>query len=79
MPKIFDPSMVDLQLDVTQEEAEETARRLAREEGIFAGVSSGGAVAAALRLAQGLQDALLVTIACDRGDRYLSTGVFPAE
>ncbi|MND05844.1 Cysteine synthase B [compost metagenome] len=53
------------------------ARRLAREEGIFAGISSGGAVAVALRVSQGLQNAVIVTIICDRGDRYLSTGVFP--
>ena len=65
-------------MDVTQEEAEETTRRLAREEGIFAGISSGGAVAAALRLASELNDGVIVAIICDRGDRYLSTGVFPA-
>jgi len=79
LPKIFDPSRVDAEMDVNQVEAEETTRRLAREEGIFAGISSGGAVAAAIRLARELDDALIVAIVCDRGDRYLSTGVFPAE
>lgn len=79
LPKIFDPSRVDAEMDVTQAEAEETTRRLAREEGIFAGISSGGAVAAAIRLARDLDNALIVAIICDRGDRYLSTGVFPAE
>ena len=79
LPKIFDSTRIDLELDVTQEEAEETTRRLAREEGIFAGISSGGAVAATLRLAAELDNALLVAIISDRGDRYLSTGVFPSE
>ncbi|MCP4285981.1 MAG: cysteine synthase B, partial [Gammaproteobacteria bacterium] len=60
-------------------EAEEMTRRLASEEGIFAGISSGGAVAAALNLAATVQNAVIVAIVCDRGDRYLSTGVFPAE
>ena len=64
---------------LTQEEAEETTRRLAAEEGIFAGISSGGSVAAALRLSQELENAVIVAIICDRGDRYLSTGVFPAD
>jgi cysteine synthase B len=59
-------------------EAEETARRMAREEGIFAGISSGGALAAALQLSQQVENAVIVSIVCDRGDRYLSTGVFPA-
>ena len=76
LPKIFDPARVDVEMDVTQEEAEATTRRLAGEEGIFCGISSGGAVASALRLAEGLRDALIVTIICDRGDRYLSTGIF---
>lgn len=76
LPQIYDPSRVDRILDVTQEEAERTTRELARREGIFAGVSSGGAVAAALRLAEELEGAVIVTIVCDRGDRYLSTGVF---
>ncbi len=79
LPAIFDASLLDREMDVTQEEAEETTRRLAREEGIFAGISSGGAVAAALRVAADDPDAVVVTIVCDRGDRYLSTGVFPAE
>ncbi len=78
LPKIYDPSRVDRILDVTQEAAEETTRRLAAQEGIFCGISSGGAVAAALQLSQELEDAVIVTIICDRGDRYLSTGVFPA-
>ncbi|RMD70487.1 MAG: cysteine synthase CysM [Gammaproteobacteria bacterium] len=78
LPRFYDPSRVDRILDVTQEEAEEMTRRLAREEGIFAGISSGGAVAAALRLSQEVKDAVIATIICDRGDRYLSTGVFPA-
>ncbi len=76
LPKIFDPARVDVEMDVTQEEAEVTTRRLAAEEGIFCGISSGGAVASALRLAEGRRDALIVTIICDRGDRYLSTGIF---
>jgi len=79
LPSIFDPSQVDQEMDVSQQAAEEMTRRLAREEGIFAGISSGGAVAAALRLADEVADAVIVTIICDRGDRYLSTGVFPAE
>ncbi len=78
LPKIYDPTWVDKQLEVTQEEAEETTRRLASEEGIFCGISSGGAVAAALRLSQEVENAVIVVIICDRGDRYLSTGVFPA-
>jgi cysteine synthase B len=79
LPAIFDPALVDREMDVGQSEAEETTRRLASEEGIFAGISSGGAVAAALRLAEELSDGLIVVIICDRGDRYLSTGVFPAR
>lgn len=77
LPEVFADSQVDQEIDVTQEEAEETMRRLATEEGIFAGVSSGGAVAAALRLSQVVEDATIVVIICDRGDRYISTGVFP--
>jgi cysteine synthase B len=77
LPKIFDPSIVDRIIDVTQDEAEEMTRRLAREEGIFCGTSSGGATAAALKLSQELENAVIVVIICDRGDRYLSTGVFP--
>ncbi len=76
LPRIFDPSRVDTEMDVTQEAAETTSRRLAAEEGIFCGISSGGAVSAALRLAEGRPEALIVTIICDRGDRYLSTGIF---
>ncbi|ARU55333.1 cysteine synthase B [Oleiphilus messinensis] len=76
LPKIFDASRVDQVLDISQEEAEETMRELAKQEGIFCGVSSGGAVAGALRVAQGVENAVIVAIICDRGDRYLSTGVF---
>ena len=76
LPEIFDASRVDRVLDITQAEAEETMRRLAREEGIFCGVSSGGAVAGALRVSAGVSGAIIVAIICDRGDRYLSTGVF---
>jgi cysteine synthase B len=77
LPKIYDKARVDRLEYVSQADAEEMARRLAREEGIFAGISSGGAVAVALRVAAGLRNAVIVTIICDRGDRYLSTGVFP--
>jgi cysteine synthase B len=77
LPKVFDPSRVDRIIDVTQVEAEETCRAMAAREGIFCGISSGGAIAAALRLSTELGDATIVTIICDRGDRYLSTGVFP--
>src|SRR5699024_6992484 len=76
LPSIYDASRVDKVLDVSQAEAEETMRRLAREEGISCGVSSGGAVAGALRLSEELENAVIVAIVCDRGDRYLSTGVF---
>ena len=78
LPKIYHADEVDTILDVTQEEAENTVRQLAAEEGIFAGVSSGGAVAAALKLSATVENATIVVIICDRGDRYLSTGVFPA-
>ncbi len=78
LPKIYEPARVDRIIDVSQEEAEQTARQLAVREGIFAGISSGGAVAAALRLSREVKDAVIVSIVCDRGDRYLSTGVFPA-
>src|SRR5690554_6577533 len=74
LPSIFDAQRVDLVVDMSQQEAEDTMRRLAREEGIFCGVSSGGAVAAALRLNAELENAVIVVIICDRGDRYLSTG-----
>ncbi len=78
LPRIYEPSRVDRILDVTQAEAEETTRALAQREGIFCGISSGGAVAAALRLSAEVSGAVIVAIVCDRGDRYLSTGVFPA-
>ncbi|ADJ29141.1 cysteine synthase CysM [Nitrosococcus watsonii] len=77
LPKIYDPAAVDQIIDVSQEEAEETTRQLAAQEGIFVGISSGGAVAAALRLAKEIQNSTIVVIICDRGDRYLSTSVFP--
>jgi S-sulfo-L-cysteine synthase (O-acetyl-L-serine-dependent) len=78
LPKICDWKRVDRVMDVTQRDAEETTRRLASEEGIFAGISSGGAVWAALQLSAEVEDAVIVAVVCDRGDRYLSTGVFPA-
>ncbi len=77
LPKIYDASRVDRIIDVSQEDAEYTTLALASQEGIFAGISSGGAVSAALSLSNELQDAVIVVIICDRGDRYLSTGVFP--
>jgi cysteine synthase B len=77
LPKIFDAARVDEILDVGQEEAEVTMRALASKEGIFCGVSAGGAVAAALKLSEQVENAVIVAIICDRGDRYLSTGVFP--
>ncbi len=77
LPRIYEKARVDRLEYVSQADAEETARRLAREEGIFAGISSGGATAVALRISGELKDAVIVTIICDRGDRYLSTGVFP--
>ena len=78
LPKIFDRSRIDRVESVGQGEAEEMTRRLAREEGIFAGISSGGALAVPLRVASEVENATIVSIVCDRGDRYLSTGVFPA-
>jgi len=78
LPKIYDPKLVDELLYVSQSEAEDLTRRLAGEEGIFAGISSGGALAAALRISAQVENAVIVFIVCDRGDRYLSTGVFPA-
>jgi S-sulfo-L-cysteine synthase (O-acetyl-L-serine-dependent) len=77
LPKIFDRTRIDRVIEVTQPESEEMARRLAREEGIFAGISSGGGLAAAMKVAASVRDAVIVHIVCDRGDRYLSTGVFP--
>ncbi len=76
LPGIFDPALVDREMDVSQQEAEEVTRRLSAEEGIFCGVSSGGAVAAMLRLSRELENSMLAAIICDRGDRYLSTGIF---
>ncbi|MBB5321494.1 cysteine synthase CysM [Marinobacter oulmenensis] len=78
LPGIYDDSRVDEVLDIGQQEAEETMRALASEEGIFCGVSSGGSIAAALRLSRQVENAIIVAIICDRGDRYLSTGVFPS-
>ncbi len=78
LPKIYDPKRVDRLEYVSQPDAEEMTRRLAREEGIFCGISSGGALAVAMRVSQRVQNATIVFIVCDRGDRYLSTGVFPA-
>ena len=76
VPKIFDPKRVDRVMDVSQEEAEETCRQLAKQEGIFAGASSGGAAAASLRLSKELKEGIIVFIVCDRGDRYLSSNLF---
>ncbi|TVP45650.1 MAG: cysteine synthase CysM [Gemmatimonadales bacterium] len=78
LPAFFEPERVDEVLEIDQSEAEDTMRRLAREEGIFGGVSSGGAIAGALRVAATTEDAVIVAIICDRGDRYLSSGVFDA-
>jgi cysteine synthase B len=78
LPKIYEPARVDQILEVDQEEAEITTRLLASKEGIFAGISSGGAVAAALHLSEEVKQAVIVVIICDRGDRYLSTNVFPS-
>lgn len=78
LPKIYDASRVDALIYVNQKNAEETTRKLAMQEGIFAGISSGGALYAALELSKQVENAVIVTIICDRGDRYLSMGVFPA-
>ena len=78
LPKIYEPARVDRIIDVSQSDAEHMARRLAREEGILSGVSSGGALTAALTMLPDLHNAVIVTIVCDRGDRYLSSGLFPA-
>lgn len=76
LPKIFKPEKVDQVIEVTEEEAVKMTRRLAEEEGIFAGMSSGGAAAAAVKLANSLESGLIVSIVCDRGDRYLSSDLF---
>jgi len=78
VPAICDYDRVDRMIYVSQADAEETTRRMAREEGIFAGISSGGALWAALQVSKEVENAVIVSIVCDRGDRYLSTGVFPA-
>ncbi len=78
LPKIYDPQWIDETVDVTQADAEDMARRLAREEGLFAGISAAGACWVALQVARKVENATIVFIVCDRGDRYLSTGVFPA-
>lgn len=79
LPKVFDAARVDVYIDMPQEEAESTMRRLAREEGISCGISSGGAVAGALRLSEQVENATIVTVICDRGDRYLSSGIFQQQ
>ena len=76
LPSIFEASRVDTIMDVSQKSAEQTTRDLATQEGIFAGISSGGAVACAIKLSKKINDAVIVTVICDRGDRYLSTGIF---
>jgi len=78
LPKIYEPSRVDQVVNVSQDNAEEMCRRLAREEGIFAGISAAGALWVALEIAKTVENATIVFVVCDRGDRYLSTGVFPA-
>ncbi|KAI3592719.1 cysteine synthase CysM [Cupriavidus sp. CER94] len=78
LPKIYDPKFIDRQEPVTQADAEHMARRMAREEGIFCGISAAGALCVALRIAEEVENATIVFVVCDRGDRYLSTGVFPA-
>jgi cysteine synthase B len=78
LPKIYEPDCVDEMVYVTQPDAEELARRMAREEGIFAGISAAGALRVALEVAARVENATIVFVVCDRGDRYLSTGVFPA-
>ncbi len=79
LPRIYKPELVDRIIDVDQQQAEQTTRELAAREGIFCGISSGGAVAAALQLSEKIENAVIVSIICDRGDRYLSTGVFPSD
>lgn len=77
LPKIYDANAIDTILEVTQDEAEVMTRRLGAEEGLFCGISSGGALSAALTLSAQVENAVIVFIVCDRGDRYISTGVFP--
>ena len=77
LPKIYEPTRVDRIIDIGQDLAEETTRQLGAREGIFAGISSGGTMAAALQVCREVENAVIVTIVCDRGDRYLSTNVFP--
>ena len=79
LPKIFERKRIDRVMEVTQQESEDMTRRLAKEEGIFAGISSGGGLAAAMKVCAEVNDAVIVHIVCDRGDRYLSTGVFPSS
>jgi len=79
LPKIFERKRIDRVMEVTQQESEDMTRRLAKEEGIFAGISSGGGLAAAMKVCAEVKDAVIVHIVCDRGDRYLSTGVFPSS
>jgi cysteine synthase B len=79
LPAIYDSARVDRVIDISQQESEHTMREMARQEGIFCGVSSGGAIAAALRLSSEIENAVIVAIVCDRGDRYLSTGVFASS
>ena len=76
MPSIFDAAKVDQTLDISQQAAEQTMRRLATEEGIFCGVSAGGSVSAALEISKQVENAVIVAIICDRGDRYLSSGIY---
>jgi cysteine synthase B len=78
LPKIFERKRIDRVMEVTQQESEDMTRRLAKEEGIFAGISSGGGLAAAMKVCSEVKNAVIVHVVCDRGDRYLSTGVFPA-
>ena len=79
LPKIYDDRRVDRIIEVNEQDATDTMRAMAHEEGVFAGMSSGGALCAALRLSQEVENATIVSIVCDRGDRYISTGIFPAD